>query len=90
MDDPAADRALTEAMADEMLRHAPLALTLRPESVFQLVALLQLACRHPLLSPSTRAFAREFIDHAHQYFADCPAVLAVLERGDDPAHDRHS
>ena len=82
------EAALQKLFADEVFRKADdMELTLRPETVTQLVGLLQLACRHPGVGPHLRDTADRFIGGARAFFADCPAVLEVIWRGDDPAHD---
>lgn len=77
-------------MVDELARKAlsPMELTLRPISVFQLTALVQVAMRHPGVSDSLRETVEMFLAGARDYFADCPTVLDVVRRGDDPAEDR--
>ena len=80
--------AKTRLMGIELLTLPPMELALRPESVFQLVGALQLAQRHPHLPDSVRATAAAFVTAAREYFADCPTVLEVVRRGDDPAEDR--
>jgi hypothetical protein len=73
----------------ELLEHqGPLEFVLRPQTAFQLCALLQLALRHPGTTGETRRTAVTFIEHVRAYFADAPAVLEMLRRGDDPAYDR--
>jgi hypothetical protein len=75
--------------AAELLRYEhPLELVLRPVSAFQLCALLQLALRHPGTVGENQRAAITFIEHVRAYFADAPAVLEMLRRGDDPAYDR--
>lgn len=63
-------------------------LVLRPESVFQLTALVQLACRHPGVTGPMRETSDRFLAGVREYFADCPTVLEVVRRGDDSAEDR--
>lgn len=82
------DDALAERMAHELVDLPPMELGLRPESVFQLVGALQLVQRHPLLPPTVRATAEAFVAAARRYFINCPAVLEMVRRGDDPAEDR--
>ena len=83
------DDALTaDLLACEIADKVPMELVLHPVTVFQLVGLLQLALRHPSLSGVSQAPAQRFISAAREYFFDCPTVLAVIERGDDPAQDR--
>jgi hypothetical protein len=85
----AADEALLEGLGAELVAKAgPMELVLRPTSVMQLAALLQLALRHPGVSEDLRAAAARFLTGARTYFEDCPHVLELLRRGDDPAEDR--
>ena len=58
---------------------------MQPASVFQLTALVQLACRHPAVTGPMRETADRFLAGVREYFADCPAVLDVVRRGDDPS-----
>lgn len=84
------DAAIAQAIAHEIWSKtpAPMELVLRPHTVFALVALLQLATRHPGPTDDIRAAADRFIAAAREYFADCPTVLEVIRRGDDPAEDQ--
>jgi hypothetical protein len=84
------DASLIKQMALEIARKGPHAmeLVLRPESVLQLVALVQLAQRHPTLPATHHAFADRVLTAAREYFAECPGVLEAIRRGDDPAEDR--
>jgi hypothetical protein len=83
------DEDLLAAMVAELeTREAPLEFVLRPLVALQLAGLLQLALRHPGPAPDTTRTARTFIEHVRAYFADAPAVLEVLRRGDDPSEDR--
>ena len=66
----------------------PMDIGFQPLTVFQLTGLVQLALRHPHVSPEPRATAGRFLAAVREYFADCPAVLDVVRRGDDPAEDR--
>jgi hypothetical protein len=87
------DPELLAAMVREMRTHeAPITLVLRPLSALHLAGLLQLALRHPGTSASEAHWyaATTFIEHVRAYFADAPATLEVLRRGDDPAHDTRS
>lgn len=63
-------------------------LLLKPDSVFHLVGVLQLAKRHPNLGGPSRELADRFIAGAREYFAECPTILDVIRRGDDPNEDR--
>jgi hypothetical protein len=58
-----------------------------PLTAIYLVGLVQLALRHPGVSSEGAAVARAFLDGAREYFAECPTVLEIIDRGDDPAHD---
>jgi hypothetical protein len=84
------DPDLLAAMVAELeTREEPITLVLRPLSALHLAGLLQLALRHPGTSSSEAHYviAKTFIEHVRGYFADAPAVLEVLRRGDDPAND---
>jgi|SRR5215831_18886509 len=89
-DRPADDALLLEVASELAARDQMMQLTLRPVSVFELAALIQLALRHPGVSDSVRKAGETFLIGARAYFAACPAVLEVIRRGDDPAHDRAS
>lgn len=83
------DRAIVARMADEMERKAEvLQLMLTPSSALQLAAVVQLVLRHPGLSGTNRSAGERFLVGVREYFADCPTVLEILRRGDDPAEDR--
>jgi hypothetical protein len=83
------DDELLALMTEELADHEgpPLELVLRPTSALLLTGLLQLALRHPDTTEHSRQTAVTFITHVRMYFADAPATLEVLRRGDDPAHD---
>jgi hypothetical protein len=81
-------RLVSDAAIEVRHLAAPMQVTLRPETVIQITGLLQLALRHPALDPVHDRVARHFIDGARAYFADCPAVLDLIERGFDPGEDR--
>jgi hypothetical protein len=57
-------------------------LLLQPASAFQLASLLQLALRHPEVPATLRAVAARYLAGVRGYFADCPAILEALRRGD--------
>jgi hypothetical protein len=87
---PADADAIVRAMAREVaakVEESPMELVLRPETVIQLTGLVQLALRHPGVSPTLRATAGRFLTGVREYFADCPTVLDVIRRGDDPGED---
>jgi hypothetical protein len=83
------DEAFVQVLADQ-LQHKPafLELTLQPQSALQLAGVVQLALRHPGLQGVSRLAAERFLAGVRNYFADCPAVLEVLRRGDDPSEDQ--
>jgi hypothetical protein len=82
------DKKIVLKMAAELLaRQEPLTIVLRPISALHLAGLLQLALRHPGVVESHRRIAVTFIEHVRAYFAEAPATLEVLRRGDDPAED---
>ncbi len=60
---------------------------LSPLTAIQFAGLIQLALRHPGITPGARETATVFLDRVREYFADRPATLEILRRGDDPAHD---
>jgi len=84
------DDELLALMTEEVIQHeAPIEVVLRPVSAVQLAGLLQLALRHPRImeNDQSRLFAVTFIEHVRAYFADAPATLEILRRGDDPRYD---
>jgi hypothetical protein len=84
------DEQLLAAMTAEIAaREEPITLVLRPLSALHLAGLIQLAMRHPGTHTSEAHdwIARMFLEHVRAYFADAPAVLEVLRRGDDPTQD---
>ena len=88
--DPRLDEQLVAAMAAEIAaREEPITLVLRPLSALHLAGLLQLALRHSGTRSSEAHYrvAVMFLEHVRGYFADAPAVLEVLRRGDDPTQD---
>jgi hypothetical protein len=81
----AADKAVVKAMSREIAaKTAPMELVCRPETALQLTGLVQLALRHPGMSPTLRATGGRFLTGVREYFADCPTVLDVIRSGDDP------
>jgi hypothetical protein len=66
----------------------PLLIGLHPLAAIQIAGLLQLALRHDGTAGDIRRAARGFLAGVREYFAECPAVLEVLRRGDDPGEDR--
>jgi hypothetical protein len=89
MDD---DDQILGALARELAAKAsgPFEVVLRPLTALHLAGLIQLALRHPAARQraSHLATGGAFLAGVRAYFADCPAVLEVLRRGDDPAEDR--
>lgn len=82
------DPTIVVTMAWEILRKdRPMEMVFQPQSIFQLVGLIQLALRHPDLSDELLAVGARFVQAAREYFADCPTVLDVIERGEDPRQD---
>jgi hypothetical protein len=83
------DEQIVRTMARE-IQHKPtfMELALQPQSALQLAGVVQLALRHPQLQGVNRLAGERFLVGVRDYFADCPTVLEVLRRGDDPAEDR--
>jgi hypothetical protein len=77
-------------MADELLAKVPtpMEIVFQPMTILELAGLVQLALRHPGVTPDHRHTASRFLNSIRLYFSDCPAVLEVLRLGDDPAKDR--
>ena len=76
-------------MARELQAKEPMGIVLAPPTVIQLTGIIQLAMRHPGLrrDRDVYAAAERFLGAVREYFADCPATLDVIRRGDDPAQD---
>lgn len=91
-DDTRAEAEILAALTAEMLTleadGEPMVIAFNPVSVFQIAGLLQLALRHPDVQASNRETAERFLASAREYFAESPAVLRVLDLGDDPTQDR--
>jgi hypothetical protein len=87
MNDDQIARTMAEEIADLVIKGRPMELVCHPLTVFQLTGLIQLALRHPGVTPELRETAERFLVGVREYFADCPTVLAVVRRGDDPAED---
>jgi hypothetical protein len=83
----AEDQAVAVWLGAELIALEPMELGLKPESVFTLVGLVQLALRHPDLPAGPRAFGEQFVGAARAYFTGCPTVLDVIRKGDDPDYD---
>lgn len=82
------DDKLAADMAAELAVHPPVDIVLTATGALHLAGILQLTLRHPLIGTSTRATAIAILEQLRTYFADAPATLAVLRRGDDPSQDR--
>jgi len=84
-----ADAALLGRLVAEVraLENTPLFLELSPLVVVQLAGLVQLALRHDGTMADIRDTALGFLEGVREYFADAPAILEVLRRGDDPTQD---
>jgi hypothetical protein len=77
------DEQLVLDMATELsVRESPITVVLRPLSALQLVGLIQLALRHPQVEDANRLTGVIFIAHVREFFADAPAVLEVIRRGE--------
>lgn len=81
------DDEIVRRMAEELVTLPPADFTFEPHSLLMLVALVQLAKRHPHLTDTNRRFADRFLARARHYFATCAAVIDVIDRGDDPRQD---
>jgi hypothetical protein len=80
---------LLRVMADELEAcETPIEIVLAPATALHVAGLLQLALRHPVLRGRSRALADSILRDIRTYFAEAPAVLEALRRGDDPARDR--
>ena len=88
-DDPHPDTQILGALVAELQTcDEPLVLgPLDPLEALQLAGLIQLARRHPHLSDAHTAIAAAVVDTVRAYFEGRPAILEVLDRGDDPAQD---
>ena len=82
------DEELLLGIVEELERRGAMELVLQPVTVFHLCGILQLALRHPKLGDPSRQVAQQFLTGARAYFAECPTVLEVLRRGDNPQEDR--
>jgi hypothetical protein len=87
----AADAALLDRVADELIglqdTDGNLTVELPPLAAMQLAGVLTWTMRSSAFDPATRALSAALLQLARQYFADCPAVLAVLSGCDTVAAD---
>jgi len=85
------DAKLLACMAAEILtlneEGEPMVIALQPLSAVQLAGLIQLALRHDGITDTLREIATTFVDSVREYFAEMPATLEILRRGDDPSQD---
>jgi hypothetical protein len=81
------DDEILNGLPADILAAAPLDITFRPETAFALAGLIQLALRHPGMTPAPRAAGETFLAVVAAHFAAAPAVSEVLRRGNDPAYD---
>ena len=86
-------KLLLQALAADVLElHAEakaMEMGLAPITAFQVCGLLQLALRHPGLSPELRLVGDRLVALFEQWFdAGAPAAAIAIRRGADPAHDR--
>ena len=76
------DATLIATGVRELEKYPPMApLGFKPETAFQLAAIVQLARRHPGMPPNLQATADKFLAMVRDYFADAPAVREMLRRG---------
>jgi hypothetical protein len=84
-----ADDDLVAAMAIELEAcEAPIELVLQPATALHVAGLVQLALRHRSIEGRARSVGTTILAHVRTYFAEAPAVLEALRRGDDPGRDR--
>jgi hypothetical protein len=81
------DNDLGSRLAAELSSMAPVNFAAPAAAVFQLVALVQLALRHPGVTPALRQVGELFVQGTAQRFADCPVASALIQAGNDPAAD---
>jgi hypothetical protein len=88
---PLSDREIADLMVEELLAIAangPVVLAIGPSDFYRVVSLLQVAMRHPHITADLRETGLHLVDTAREYFAECPMVLEIISRGNDPACDR--
>lgn len=76
-----------DALAEELRTAPTMELGLHPVTLFQLVALVQLALRHPDVGVMARDAGERFLAAARSHFVNQPAIVRVIDAGDDPAQD---
>jgi hypothetical protein len=84
------DHATVQALIAEISKcETPMEIALHPLSAFQLAGLVQLALRHPGVSDHNARTGRAFVELVRSFFTtiDAPAIVDVLDRGDDPTED---
>lgn len=62
---------------------AEMVLAIAPAKLLEIAGLVQLARRHPDLSPASAATGANFLEGVRAGFANAPAVLEMLARGDE-------
>jgi len=82
------DDEMLARMVEEVANRDPFHLVLNATATVQLAGLLQLVLRHPKLDANNRGTAVMVVEQVRAYFADAPATLDVMRRGDDPRQDR--
>ena len=58
-----------------------------PFTAFSLIGMLQLVTRHPDLGAGQLTIARSVIDDLARGFEHDPAIMELIKKGNDPAHD---
>lgn len=84
------DATLISGMVREMPALGLMELSMEPSTVLQLVGILQLASRNPMLArdaPQACDVIERFLTSARLYFDACPSVLEVMRRGSEQAPD---
>lgn len=86
-----ATQMLEQLQVEQLARDLQLSPTasfeFRAESLLHIVALMQLACRHPALPANCYRTARVVISAARHHFQEFPRVVRLIDMGDDPAAD---
>ena len=84
--DPSRLYAHMSAELEAVAAERGLAVDLEPASLLAMVGLVQLGLRHPSVPPFAREIGSKFVEGARDWFHECPTVLAVIARGDDPGY----